>query len=66
MHSFSHHRHSEASKASAKKTGGLILNGGWRYDLMVWFCDTFLFRGQLRELRRGLPTWPAFNPETRC
>jgi ubiquinone/menaquinone biosynthesis C-methylase UbiE len=51
MHSFSHHHHREASKALAKKTGGLILNGGWRYDLMIWFCDTFLFRGQLRELR---------------
>jgi len=52
MHSFARHRPSRASKASAKKTKGLILNGGWRYDLMGWFCDTFLFRGQWRELRQ--------------
>jgi ubiquinone/menaquinone biosynthesis C-methylase UbiE len=51
MHSFAHHRHSSAGKASAKETKGLILNMGWRYDLMVWFVDIFLLRGQLRELR---------------
>src|SRR3989441_3083732 len=51
MHSFARHRHSEASKASAKETKGLILTGGWRYDLMEWFIDTFVFRGQLRQLR---------------
>ncbi len=34
-----------------KKTQGRILNRGWRYDLMGWFFDTFLFRGKLRELR---------------
>src|SRR5437879_6973397 len=62
MHSFARHRHSEASKASAKKTGGLILNGGWRYDLMVWFCDTFLFRGQLRELRQRTVTLADIQP----
>ena len=51
MHSFVRHRHSSAGKASAKETKGLILTGGWRYDLMEWFIDTFVFRGQLRELR---------------
>src|SRR5712692_8514718 len=51
MHSFARHRHREASKASAKETKGLILNRGWRYDLEIWFCDTFVFRGQWRELR---------------
>ena len=51
MHSFGRHRHSSAGKASAKETKGLILNLGWRYDLTEWFCDTFLFRGNLRELR---------------
>jgi ubiquinone/menaquinone biosynthesis C-methylase UbiE len=52
MHSFTRHRHSEASKASAKETKGLILTGGWRYDLMEWFIDTFVFRGQVRQLRQ--------------
>jgi ubiquinone/menaquinone biosynthesis C-methylase UbiE len=51
MHAFARHRHSEASKASATETKGLIGSGGWRYDLMEWFIDTFVFRGQVRELR---------------
>ena len=52
MHSFARHRHDEAGKASTKETKGLVLNQGWRYDLMGWFHDTFSFRGQLRELRK--------------
>ena len=52
MHSFAYHRHSEASRMSAKETKGLVLNGGWRYDLMAWFHDTFSFRGEFRELRQ--------------
>ncbi len=51
MHSFARHRHRKAGKASATGTKGLILNGGWRYDLMEWFIDTFMFRGQWRKLR---------------
>ena len=51
MHSFVHHRHSKSGEASAKETKGLIVNFGWRYDLMEWFLDTFLFRGKLHELR---------------
>jgi ubiquinone/menaquinone biosynthesis C-methylase UbiE len=52
MHSFARHRHREASKTSAKETKGLVLNGGWRYDLMAWFIDIFLFNGKWRELRQ--------------
>ncbi len=52
MHSFARHRHREASKASAKETKGLVLNGGWRYDLTGWFHDTFSFRGKFREFRQ--------------
>jgi ubiquinone/menaquinone biosynthesis C-methylase UbiE len=51
MHSFARHFHSFAGKTSAKETKGLMGSGGWRYDLMEWFIDTFVFRGQLRELR---------------
>ena len=51
MHSFAKHQHSQSNARSAKKTKGLILDTGWRYDLMEWFFDTFLFRGKLRELR---------------
>ena len=53
MHSFGRHQHSESGEASAKEARGLILNGGWRHDLMTWFVETFLFRGKLRELRQG-------------
>jgi ubiquinone/menaquinone biosynthesis C-methylase UbiE len=62
MHSFARHRHSEAGKASAKETKGLILNGGWRYDLMGWFCDTFVFRGKFRELRLRTANLACIQP----
>ncbi len=65
MHSFARHRHSSTSKASAvpaKKTKGLILNGGWRYDLTVWSWDTFLFRGQWRKLRRRTADLAQLQP----
>src|SRR6266704_4199372 len=52
MHSVAPHRPSSASKAAAKETKGLVLNQGWRYDLMEWFHDTFSFRGKFRELRQ--------------
>ena len=62
MHSFARHRHSSAGKASATETKGLILNGGWRYDLMEWFIDTFVFRGQLRQLRQRTATLAGLQP----
>ncbi len=52
MHSFARHQHRKSGEASPKKTKGLVLNDGWRYDLFGWFCDTFLFRGKLREIRQ--------------
>ena len=52
MHSFVQHQHNKPGEASARKTKGLVLDTGWRYDLMEWFFDTFLFRGKLRELRQ--------------
>ncbi len=62
MHSFAHHRPSRASKASAKETKGLIGSGGWRYDLTGWFCDTFWFRGQVRQLRQRTATLARIQP----
>jgi len=52
MHSFARHNPGKASKASPHATKGLILNGGWRYDLLSWFHDIFSFRGQWRKLRQ--------------
>jgi ubiquinone/menaquinone biosynthesis C-methylase UbiE len=51
MHAFARRLHGESSKSTTKQTKGLILNGGWRYDLMGWFVDAVLFRGQWRKLR---------------
>jgi ubiquinone/menaquinone biosynthesis C-methylase UbiE len=62
VHSFARHRHNAAGEASAKETKGLILNGGWRYDLMGWFQDTFSFRGQWRELRQRTITLARLQP----
>src|SRR5258708_17688511 len=69
MHPFARarHRRSPAGEAPAneanktKETNGLILNGGWRYDLHGWLLDTFWFRGQGREPPRHGPT-PAPLP----
>ena len=62
MHSFARHRPRRASKASAKETKGLVLNGGWHYDLMGWFHDTFSFRGKFRELRQRTVTLARLQP----
>ena len=51
MHSFSKHSHNKSCETSTKRTRGLILDTGWRYDLMEWFFDTFFFHGKLGELR---------------
>lgn len=56
MHSFAHHHHGDSGEALAKATKGLILNLGWRYDLTVWFFETFMFRGKWRELRQRTAT----------
>jgi ubiquinone/menaquinone biosynthesis C-methylase UbiE len=56
MHSSPHHHHRPSGEASAKATNGLILKGGWRYDLHGWFFDTCVFRGTGRELRQRTAT----------
>jgi ubiquinone/menaquinone biosynthesis C-methylase UbiE len=65
MHSFMRRIHGSASKTSSKQTKGtkgLILDQGWRYDLMIWFMDTFPFRGQMRELRRRTADLARIQP----
>jgi len=62
MHSFARHRHSRSGEASVKETKGLIGSGGWRYDLMEWFIDTFMFRSQVRELRQRTATLARIQP----
>jgi ubiquinone/menaquinone biosynthesis C-methylase UbiE len=44
------------------ETKGLILQGGRRYDLHGWLLDTFMFRGQGRELRRKAISLARLQP----
>jgi ubiquinone/menaquinone biosynthesis C-methylase UbiE len=62
MHSFARHRHSSSGEASTKENKGLVLNQGWRYDLMEWFHDTFSFRGKFRELRQRTASLARLQP----
>jgi ubiquinone/menaquinone biosynthesis C-methylase UbiE len=52
MHSFAQRHHKKSGAAPARTTKGLVLDQGRSYDLMEWLFDPFLFRGQLRALRR--------------
>src|SRR3954462_14289927 len=62
MHSFARHFHNKVPRISAHKTRGLILDQGWRYDLGIWFMDTFLFWGQLRQLRERTVSLALMQP----
>jgi len=62
MHSFARHRHNRSGGAQGIETKGLILRGGWRYDLMEWCIDTFLFRGQMRKLRQRTANLACIQP----
>lgn len=70
MHSFArarrrHNAPGEAPAPSAKATQatkGLVLSGGWRYDLTAWFFDTFWFRRQWQALRRRTVTLARVQP----
>jgi len=44
-------RHSHQSNSPNQKTRGLLLDRGWRYDLEVWFFDTFVAHGEVNRLR---------------
>jgi ubiquinone/menaquinone biosynthesis C-methylase UbiE len=41
-----------ALSAQSAPTKGLVLAGGWRYDLMERWLDATMFRGQVRALRQ--------------
>jgi ubiquinone/menaquinone biosynthesis C-methylase UbiE len=62
MHSSPGHRHRPSGTASTTETKGLIMRGGWRYDLHGWFFDTCLFRGQGRRLRKRTITLARLQP----
>jgi ubiquinone/menaquinone biosynthesis C-methylase UbiE len=52
MHGFARHLHRTPGGTSVRATNGLVLDQGWRYDLVVGCCDVVLFRGQVRALRQ--------------
>ncbi len=55
MHSFARRLHGnsdQAASTTSTTTTGLVMDGGWRYDLMAWFFDTVWFRGQWQALRQ--------------
>ncbi len=62
MHSFMRRSHNKMSSAAPRTTKGLVLNGGWRYDLGAWFTDTFLFRGQWQGLRKRTVEFARVQP----
>src|SRR5215469_7390623 len=62
MHSHARHRHSSVDGPSTAETKGLVLSGGWRYDLMEWYHSTFSFRGKLRELRQRVASLARLQP----
>ena len=45
-------RHGKGTHSVAQRTAGLLLDRGWRYDLEVWFFDTFLVHGEISRLRQ--------------
>ena len=44
--------HSHPSHSHDQHTQGLVLDRGWRYDLEVWFFDTFVVHGKIKRLRQ--------------
>ena len=62
MHSFVRHQHGKSDTAPSNETKGLVVNGGWRYDLHGWLSDIFLFRGRLRALRRKVIALARVQP----
>ncbi len=62
MHAFIRHRHRKQEEVSDGETKGLVLSGGWRYDLHGWIIDTFVFRGLARELRQRTATLAHLRP----
>ena len=72
MHAFARRLHggsrasdSESRESIAPGTTGLVLAGGWRYDLMEWPLDGLVFGGALRALRQRTITLANLQPGER-
>jgi len=51
MHALARRLHQPSGPARQSGTRGLVLNMGWRYDLLEWIFDGCLLHGNLRKLR---------------
>lgn len=65
MHTFARHRHRTTGQDTTKATNGLVLSGGWRYDLHGRLIEIFWFRGQGRKLRRRAIALAGVHPGER-
>jgi ubiquinone/menaquinone biosynthesis C-methylase UbiE len=61
MHSLTHD-HRKPHTASAHKTEGYVIDWGWRYDLMLWFFNTFTAPGKWRALQQRIIALAQFQP----
>lgn len=46
-------------------SGSILLDRGWRYDLEVWFTDTFVLRGEIKRLREKVIDLVGLSPGQR-
>jgi ubiquinone/menaquinone biosynthesis C-methylase UbiE len=49
-------------KELAHETQGHVINWGWRYDLMLWYFNTFVARGKWRALQQTIIDLAQFQP----
>lgn len=64
MHSLSHHRYSKPVRQDemlTSSTSGLVINWGWRYDLMLWW-NNLLLGGKWHQLQRTIVEQARFQP----
>jgi ubiquinone/menaquinone biosynthesis C-methylase UbiE len=64
MHSLAYHHHDKSDKQDkvpAGSTRGLVINWGWRYDLMLWW-NNLLLGGKWQQLQRKIVERAQFQP----
>lgn len=66
MRSSARQRHSSSDKTQAIETKGLVLNQGWRYDLMERFHGFFSFHSQYRKVRQKALVLAQIRPGERA
>lgn len=62
MHAFLRRLHGSSDEAQALATKGLVLEGGWRYDLEEWVHDLFARGKAFRMFRQRMLHLAALQP----